>query len=34
VIEGLRWLVLFGVYGEREALAVLDAQLDQIFGAG
>lgn len=33
VIEGLRWPVLFGVYGEREALAVLDAQLDQIFGA-
>jgi TetR/AcrR family transcriptional regulator, transcriptional repressor of bet genes len=33
VIEGLRWPVLFGVYGEREALAVLDSQLDQIFGA-
>jgi TetR/AcrR family transcriptional regulator, transcriptional repressor of bet genes len=31
VIEGLRWPVLFGVYSEREALAVLDAQLDQIF---
>jgi TetR/AcrR family transcriptional regulator, transcriptional repressor of bet genes len=33
VIEGLRWPVLFGVYGEREALAVLDSQLDQIFAA-
>jgi TetR/AcrR family transcriptional regulator, transcriptional repressor of bet genes len=33
VIEGLRWPVLFGVYGEREALAVLDSVLDQIFGA-
>lgn len=32
VIEGLRWPVLFGVYGEREALTVLDALLDQIFG--
>jgi AcrR family transcriptional regulator len=32
VIEGLRWPVLFGVYTEREALDVLDAQLDQIFG--
>lgn len=31
VIEGLRWPVLFGVYSEREALDVLDAQLDQIF---
>jgi AcrR family transcriptional regulator len=31
VIDGLRWPVLFGVYSEREALAVLDAQLDQIF---
>jgi TetR/AcrR family transcriptional regulator, transcriptional repressor of bet genes len=31
-IEGLRWPVLFGVYREREALAVLDSQLDQIFG--
>jgi len=33
VIEGLRWPVLFGVYDERQALAVLDSQLDQIFGA-
>jgi TetR/AcrR family transcriptional regulator, transcriptional repressor of bet genes len=33
VIEGLRWPLLFGVYTEREALDVLDAQLDQIFGA-
>jgi TetR/AcrR family transcriptional regulator, transcriptional repressor of bet genes len=33
VIEGLRWPVLFGVYSEREALQVLDAQLAQIFGA-
>jgi hypothetical protein len=32
VIEGLRWPLLFGVYGEREALDVLDARLDQIFG--
>jgi TetR/AcrR family transcriptional repressor of bet genes len=32
VIEGLRWPLLFGVYSEREALDVLDAQLDQIFG--
>jgi TetR/AcrR family transcriptional regulator, transcriptional repressor of bet genes len=32
VIEGLRWPLLFGVYTEREALAVLDAQFDQIFG--
>jgi TetR/AcrR family transcriptional regulator, transcriptional repressor of bet genes len=32
VIEGLRWPLLFGVYTEREALDVLDAQLDQIFG--
>ncbi|HTV98772.1 MAG TPA: TetR/AcrR family transcriptional regulator [Streptosporangiaceae bacterium] len=31
VIEGLRWPVLFGVYSQREALDVLDAQLDQIF---
>jgi TetR/AcrR family transcriptional regulator, transcriptional repressor of bet genes len=34
VIEGLRWPVLFGVYGEREALAMLDFQLDQVFGPG
>lgn len=33
VIEGLRWPLLFGVYSEHEALAVLDAQLDLIFGA-
>jgi TetR/AcrR family transcriptional regulator, transcriptional repressor of bet genes len=33
VIEGLRWPLLFGVYTEREALEVLDVQLDQIFGA-
>lgn len=33
VIEGLRWPLLFGVYSGREALDVLDAQLDQIFGA-
>lgn len=33
VIEGLRWPVLFGVYDELEALAVLDSELDQIFGA-
>jgi TetR/AcrR family transcriptional regulator, transcriptional repressor of bet genes len=32
VIEGLRWPLLFGVYSERDALAVLDAQLDLIFG--
>jgi TetR/AcrR family transcriptional regulator, transcriptional repressor of bet genes len=32
VIEGLRWPLLFGVYTQAEALAVLDAQLDQIFG--
>jgi AcrR family transcriptional regulator len=32
VIEGLRWPLLFGVYTEQEALDVLDAQLDQIFG--
>jgi TetR/AcrR family transcriptional regulator, transcriptional repressor of bet genes len=32
VIEGLRWPLLFGVYTEREALDVLDAQLDRIFG--
>ena len=31
VIEGLRWPVLFGAYTERQALAVLDAQFDQIF---
>jgi hypothetical protein len=32
VIESLRWPLLFGVYTEHEALDVLDAQLDQIFG--
>lgn len=32
VIEGLRWPLLFGAYTQQEALAVLDAQLDQIFG--
>jgi TetR/AcrR family transcriptional regulator, transcriptional repressor of bet genes len=32
VIEGLRWPLLFGVYAEDQALQVLDAQLDQIFG--
>jgi hypothetical protein len=32
VIEGLRWPLLFGAYTEPEALDVLDAQLDQIFG--
>jgi TetR/AcrR family transcriptional regulator, transcriptional repressor of bet genes len=31
VIEGLRWPVLFGVYTERQALDILDAQLDLIF---
>jgi AcrR family transcriptional regulator len=33
VIDGLRWPLLFGVYTEREALDVLDAQLDQIFAS-
>ena len=33
VIEGLRWPVLFGVYTEQQALAILDAQFDQIFGS-
>lgn len=33
VIEGLRWPLLFGAYTEHEALHVLDAQLDQIFGS-
>ena len=32
VIEGLRWPVLFGVYSEQQAMDVLDAQLDLIFG--
>ncbi|WP_024800285.1 TetR/AcrR family transcriptional regulator [Nocardia sp. BMG51109] len=31
-VEGLRWPVLFGVYTEKQALAVLDAELDSIFG--
>jgi hypothetical protein len=33
VIEGLRWPVLFGVYTAEQALAILDAQFDQIFGS-
>lgn len=33
VVEGLRWPLLFGVYTEQQGLDVLDAQLDQIFGA-
>jgi hypothetical protein len=33
VIEGLRWPVLFGVYSEQQAMDVLDAQLDMIFGS-
>jgi len=33
VVEGLRWPVLFGVYGRDEALGVLDAQLDLVLGA-
>ncbi len=33
VLDGLRWPLLFGTYTEHEALAVLDACLDQIFGA-
>jgi TetR/AcrR family transcriptional repressor of bet genes len=32
VIEGLRWPVLFGVYTEQQAMDILDAQLEQIFG--
>jgi TetR/AcrR family transcriptional regulator, transcriptional repressor of bet genes len=32
VIEGLRWPVLFGVYTEQQAMDILDAQLDLIFG--
>ena len=31
VIEGLRWPVLFGVYTEQQAVAIVDAQLDLIF---
>jgi AcrR family transcriptional regulator len=31
-IEGLRWPLLFGTYTEAEALAVLDACIDQVFG--
>jgi TetR/AcrR family transcriptional regulator, transcriptional repressor of bet genes len=34
VIEGLRWPVLFGVYTEQQAMDILDAQLDLIFGPG
>jgi AcrR family transcriptional regulator len=33
VVEGLRWPLLFGVYTEQQGLDVLDAQLDQVFGA-
>jgi TetR/AcrR family transcriptional regulator, transcriptional repressor of bet genes len=33
VIEGLRWPVLFGVYSEQQAMDVLDAQLDLMFGS-
>jgi AcrR family transcriptional regulator len=32
VIDGLRWPVLFGVYTERQAMEILNAQLDLIFG--
>jgi TetR/AcrR family transcriptional repressor of bet genes len=32
VIEGLRWPVLFGVYSPQQAMDILDAQLDLIFG--
>jgi TetR/AcrR family transcriptional regulator, transcriptional repressor of bet genes len=32
VLEGLCWPVLFGTYTEQEALGVLDAELDRIFG--
>ncbi|MFF3070240.1 TetR/AcrR family transcriptional regulator [Kitasatospora sp. NPDC057904] len=32
VVEGLRWPVLFGVYREADALAVLDEHLDRLFG--
>jgi TetR/AcrR family transcriptional regulator, transcriptional repressor of bet genes len=32
VIEGLRWPVLFGVYTEQQAMDILDAQLELIFG--
>jgi len=34
VIDGLRWPLLFGICAEAEALAVLDAQLAQIFREG
>ena len=32
VIDGLRWPVLFGAYSEQQAMDILDAQLDLIFG--
>lgn len=32
LIEGLRWPVLFGIYTEQQAMDILDAQLDLIFG--
>jgi TetR/AcrR family transcriptional regulator, transcriptional repressor of bet genes len=31
VIDGLRWPLLFGVYTERQAMDILDAQFDLIF---
>jgi len=33
VIEGLRWPVLFGAYSEQQAMCIVDAQLDLIFGS-
>jgi TetR/AcrR family transcriptional regulator, transcriptional repressor of bet genes len=33
LIEGLRWPVLFGTYTEQQAMDILDAQLDLIFGS-
>jgi TetR/AcrR family transcriptional regulator, transcriptional repressor of bet genes len=33
VIDGLRWPLLFGTYTHDEALAALDACIDQIFGS-
>jgi len=32
LIDGLRWPVLFGVYTEQQAMDILDAHLDLIFG--
>jgi TetR/AcrR family transcriptional regulator, transcriptional repressor of bet genes len=32
LIEGLRWPLLFGSYTEQQAMDILDAQLDLIFG--